>query len=47
MAVAEVLETRISTCARKIQESQNYLKHYCCPQNANDIPVKDDIVAEN
>jgi len=27
MAVADVLETRISTRATKGQESQNYLKH--------------------
>jgi len=42
MAVADVLETRISTRAGKGQESQNYLKHDCCRQNDNDIPIKDD-----
>jgi len=47
MAVADILETRISTRARKGQESQNYLKHDCCRQNKNDIPIKDDTVAEN
>ena len=46
-AVADVLETRISTRAVKGQESQNYLKHDCCRQNENDIPIKDDTVAEN
>ena len=46
MAVADFLETRISTRARKGQESQNYLKHDCCRQK-NDIPIKDDTVAEN
>jgi len=46
MAVADVLETRISTHARKGQESQNYMKHDCCRQNDNDIPIKDDIVAQ-
>ena len=30
MAVADVLETRISTRAGKGQESQNYLKHDYC-----------------
>jgi len=47
MAVADVLETRISTRARKEQVSQNYLEHDCCRQNENDIPIKDDTVAEN
>jgi len=47
MAIADVLDTRISTHARKGQESQNYLNHDCSPQNENDIPVKDDTVAEN
>ena len=47
MAVANVLETRISTRAAKGQESQNYLKHDCCRQNENDILIKDDTVAEN
>ena len=47
MAVTDVLETRISTRARKEQESQNYLEHNCCRQNENDIPIKDDTVAEN
>jgi len=47
MAVADVLETRISAHARKGQESQNYLKHDCCRQNKYDIPIKDDTVAEN
>ena len=47
MAVADVLETRIRTRARKGHESQNYVKHACCRQNENDIPVKDDTVAEN
>ena len=48
MVVADVLETRISTRARKGQKSQNYLKHDCCRQkNENDIPIKDDTVAEN
>jgi len=45
MAVADVMETRISTRA-KWQESQNYLKHDCCRQNKNDIPIKNDTVAE-
>jgi len=40
MAVVDVLETRISTRARKWQESQNYLKHDCCRQNENYIPIK-------
>ena len=39
MAVADVLGTRISTRARKWQESQNYSKHDCCRQNENDIPI--------
>jgi len=43
MAVADVLETRISTRARKGQESQNYLKRDCCRQNENDIPIKDNM----
>jgi len=47
MAVADVLETKISTHARKGQESQNYLKHDCHWQSENDIPIKDDTVAEN
>jgi len=47
MAVADVLETKISTRAMKLQESQNYLKHNCCQQNENDIPITDDTVAEN
>jgi len=47
MAVADVLNTRLSTCARKGQESQNYLQHDCCLQNENDIPENDDTVAEN
>ena len=47
MAVADVLETRISTRARKEQESRNYLKHDCCQQNENDIPIKYDTFAEN
>ena len=47
MAVADVLQTRISTCAGKGQESQNYLKHDYYGQNENDIPIKDDTVAEN
>jgi len=47
MAVADVLETRISTRATKGQELQNYLKHDCCRQNENDISIKDDTVAEN
>ena len=37
----------ISTRARKGQKSQNYLKHDCRRQNENDIPIKDDTVAEN
>jgi len=47
MAVADVLVTRINTRARKGKESQDYLKHDCCRQNENDIPIKEDIVAEN
>jgi len=47
MAVADVMQTRISTRARKGQESQNYFKHDCCRQNENDIPIKDNTVAEN
>ena len=47
MAVANVLKTRISTRATKGHESQNYLKHDCCRQNENDIPIKDDTVAAN
>ena len=49
MVVADVLETRISTRARKGQESQSYLKHDCCPQNENDISIVHvhDTVAEN
>jgi len=47
MVVAEVLETRISTSARKGQKSQNYLTQDCWRQNENDIPIKVDIVAEN
>jgi len=39
MAVSSVLETRIRTCARKGQKSQNYLNH--------DIIIKDNQVAEN
>ena len=41
MAVADVLEIRISTRARKRPESQNYmyLKVDCCRQNENDIIV--------
>jgi len=45
--IADVLETTIRTLAGKGQESQNYLKHDCCRQNENDIPIKDDTVAEN
>ena len=47
MAVADVLETRISTRARKGQKSHNYLRHDCCRQNENDMPIKDNSVAEN
>jgi len=47
MAVAKVLETRITRHARNGQKSQNYLNHDCCRQNENDIPTKDDTVAEN
>jgi len=47
MAVADILETRIRTRARKEQESHNYLNHDCCRQNESDIPIKDDAVAEN
>jgi len=47
VAVADVLETRISTHARKGQKSQNYLKHDCCRQNENDILIKVDTVDEN
>jgi len=47
MAVADVLETRMSTHARKGQKSENYLKYDCCGQNENNIPIKDDTVAEN
>jgi len=39
MAVSDVLETRIRTCARKGQKSQNYLNR--------DIIIKDNQVAEN
>jgi len=48
MVVADILETRISTRARKWQESQNYLKHDAVDKiKKNDIPIKDDTVAEN
>jgi len=47
MAVADVLETSISTRARKWQESQNYLKHDAVDKNENDIPIKEDTVSEN
>jgi len=46
MAIADVLETRITRHARKGQKAQNYLNHDCYPQNENEIPIKDDTVAK-
>jgi len=47
MVVVDVLQTRMSTHARKEQKSHNYLNRDSCWQNENDIPIKDDAVAKN
>ena len=48
MAVADVLENFATahTC-QEVTGITELFKHDCCRQNENDIPIKDDTVAEN